>query len=268
MPLAQNPPQFSERLVKFTELSFDTEPPTDNAYKQFHLRIDVNSQQENAYVKVIKPKKTSDSDGEQKQLSSTKSSQTCSRTAGLTLGPHPQGTIAGAVTKTKEESAGSEKKQYNSAITVHRSDGNVQWGFNIDDVNFQKRGIELQEDGLPTVCFKFTGENSIPAPPPKYMDIVITSYWSMVLPGQIESKSTWIHKLLHFFRSTGNTSTTSYSNIFQIVALKADLPNMPELSHYRAKVKFRSGASSPPDVKVKRKAADSVDVTLAIIDGK
>ena len=264
MPLAQDPLQFSERFVQFTELTLDTEPLTDIAYKQFHLRVIVDSQQKNAHIKVIKPKRTSDSDGEEKQSSSAKLGQTRGMTAGLTLGLHPQAVITGTAMKTNEETAGSERKRYHSAITEHHSDGNVRWGFNIDDVNLQTCGIDLREDVLPTVQFEFVGKSNIPAPPPKYMDIVITSYWSMVL--QNEPKSTWIRKLLHFFRSTGNNQTISYSNLFQIVALKADLSNMPEPSHYRAKVKFRSGACGPPDVE--RQAVDSVDVTLAVVDGR
>lgn len=185
-------------------------------------------------------------------------------TVGLTLGLHPQAAITGAAMKTNEETVGSEKKRYNSAITEHHSDGNVQWGFNIDDISEQKWGVELQKDVLPTVHFEFVGDSNVPAPPPKCMDIVITSYWSMILPSEL--KNTWIHKLLRFFRSTGNTQTISYSNLFQIVALKADLSNLQEPSYYRAKVKVRSGISGPPDVK--RMAADSVIVTPAVVDGR
>ena len=186
-------------------------------------------------------------------------------TASLTLGlPHPQGAITGATMKTNEETTGSEKKQYKSAITEHRGDGNVRWGFNIDDDNLQKWGIDIQEGFLPAVRFKFVGDSNVPAPPPKCMDIVITSYWSMILPS--EPKSTWIRKLLLFFRSTGNTQTISYSNLFQITALKADLSTLQEPSHYRAKVKVKSGASGPPDVK--RRAEDSVNVTPAVVDGR
>ena len=186
--------------------------------------------------------------------------------AGLTLGPHPQAEITGTTTKTKEETVGVEKKRYTSTITEHRSNGNVRWGFNIDDVNLQKWGIDMQKDVLPTVRFEFIGDDDKPAPPPKYMDIAVTSYWSMILPS--EPKRTFIHKLLRFFnlRSTGNSQTTFYSNIFQIIALKADLFNLSKPSHYRAIVKVRSGASDPPEVK--RRAADSVDVTLAVVDGR
>ena len=197
--------------------------------------------------------------------SSSTSGRTRGMTTGLTLGLHPQVAITGTAMKKNEETTGSEKKRYKSAITEHHSDGNVQWGFNIDDVNLQKWGIDMREDVLPTARFKFVGDSDEPAPPPKYMDIVITSYWSMILLN--EQKSTWIHKLLHLFKSTGNTQSISYSNIFQIVALKADLSNLPKSSesHYRAKVKVRSGVSDPPDVK--RQAGNSVNVTLAVVDG-
>lgn len=167
-------------------------------------------------------------------------------TAGLTLGLHPQAAITGNVMKTNEGTAGSEKKRYHSAITEHHSDGNVRWGFNIDDANLQKCGIDVQDNALPTVCFKFIGKSNIPAPPPKYMEIAITSYWSIIPPSK--PKSTWIHKLLDFFRLNDGTQTTSYSNIFQIVALKADPSNFPEPSHYRARMKVRSGICGPPDV--------------------
>ena len=199
-----------------------------------------------------------------------KSGHTRGMTVGLNLGLQPQGTITGTTTNTNEKTVGFEKKRYNSVITEHHGDGNVRWGFNIDDVNLQKWGIDIQEDVLPTAHFEFVGNSKVPAPPPKCMDVVITSYWSMILPS--EPKSNWIHKLLRFkfFRPTGNanTQTTSYSNLFQIVALKANLSDtaMPEPSHYRAKVKVRSGASSPPDVK--RQAADSVNVIPAVVDGK
>jgi hypothetical protein len=184
-------------------------------------------------------------------------------TTGITLGLQPQAAITGTAMKTNGEFVGSEKKQYLSAITEYQNDGKVRWGFNIDDDNFQKWGINMPEHDLPTVHFKFIGDSDEPAPPPKYMDIVVTSIWSIMSPN--EPQSTWIHKLLHFFRSTGKTQTTTYSNLFQIVALKADPSNLPDSSHYRGKVKVKSGVSGPP--KVKRQTVDSVCVTPAVVDG-
>ena len=200
--MAQNPPQFSERFVRFTKLVLGTEPTTDIGYKLFHLRVVVDSHQENAEIEVIKPRRTPDSNGEEKQSSSTQSGQTRGMTTSLTLGPHPQAAIMGTAIKTNKKIVGSEKMQYLSAITEYQNDGKVQWGFNIDDVNFQKWGINMPEYDLPTVNFEFVGDCDEPANPPKYMDIVITSIWSIISPS--DPKSTWIHKLLHFFRPTGN----------------------------------------------------------------
>lgn len=180
MPLTQNPPQFSKHLVQFTKLVFDLEPTSDITYRQFHLRVAIDSQQENNDIDIVKPRRAGDSDGEEKHLLSTKSGRSRGLTAGLTLGPHPQETITGATTKTNEETTGSEKKKYNSAITEHHGDGIVRWGFKIDDVNFQREGIDLCEDILPTAHFRFVGDSNVPAPPPKCMDIVITSHWLMI----------------------------------------------------------------------------------------
>jgi hypothetical protein len=214
----------------------------------------------------LKPKRTSDSDGEERQSSSSTSGRTRGITAGLTL-PHPQVVITGAAMKTNEKTLSSDKKHFDSAITEHHNNGNIRWGFNIDDVNFQKGGIDMAEDVLPTVRFRFIGKSNKPAPPPEDMEIAITSCWSMILPS--EPKSIWIRKILHFFRSTSNTPTTSYSNLFQIVALKADLSNLPEPSYYKAKVEVRPGAASDPhNVIVERPAAESVDVKLAVVDGR
>ena len=269
--MAQKPPQYSKRFVQFTKLSFGTELTTkDIAYKQIHLRIVVDSHQENADVEVIKPWKTPYSDGEVKQSFSTKSGSTRGIASGITLGPHPQGTMTVTATKTNEESEGSEKKRFINRIDEYDDDGKVWWSFDIDDAYYQEKGRDMREDDLPAVHFEFTGDSDepepLPTPPPEQMDIVITSYWKMTLPS--EPKNTWIRRLLRFFKSTGQT--TSYSNLFQIVALEANLSKLLGLCRYRAKVvvNLNSGASNPHEVEVKRRALRSVNLTPAIVDSK
>ena len=243
---------------------------TDFAYKQIHLRIVVDSHQENADVKVIKPRKTPYSDGEEKQLLSMKSGRTHGMASGFTLGPHPQASVIVTATKTKEETAGSEKKLYKSTISEYHDDGKIRWGFNIDDINFQEGGFEIREDDLPTVHFEFTGDSDEPepppTPPPEYMDFVITSYWKRSLPS--EPKHNWIRKLLHVFKSTGNGQIVSYFNLFQIVALNANLFKLVNPCRYRAKVVVNPGASNPHEVKVTRRALESVNVIPAVVDSK
>ena len=270
IPLALNPPpgRFSERFVQFTGLAFDIKLQTENTYyKLFHLEVVVDSQQRNAraHSKDIKPKTTPSSNGEGRQSSSMKSGWTCGITAGVIAALNPQATITGTATRTNEETVSSEKVQYYDAITSRFSKGKVQWDFDIDDVHYQKKGFHMPENVLPTVRFKFFGKSKEPAPPPKDMDIAITSFWSIISPS--ETTSSWIHKFLHPFKSTGINQTTSYSNLLQIVALKADLSNlsMPEPTSYMATVEFRPGASDPHKVVVERRAADSVYVVPAVV---
>ena len=243
---------------------------TDIAYKQIHLRVVVDSHQKNASVKVIKPKRTPYSNGVEKQSSSLKSGRTHGFISGFTAGPHPEARVTFTSIKTKENTAGFETNLYKSAISENHVFGKVRWGFNIDDVNFQEGGFELQEEHLPTVNFEFTGDSDEPepppTPPPDYMDIVITSHWKMILPG--EPKHTWIRKLLHFFKSTSNAQTASYSNLFQIVALKANLSKLQNICRYNAQVEVNPGVSNPHEVKVTRRALESVNVIPAIVDSK
>jgi hypothetical protein len=207
---------------------------------------------------------------EEKQLSLTKSGSTLGMAAGLVLGQNSRAVISATAVKTNEVTAGSEK-QINSAITGYDSvdrDGNIRWDFNI---NFQKRGFHMPKAVLPTAHFEFHGDSNVPAPPkppPKYMDVVITSHWK-IPPSELKSSRDWIQKLLHSFkfRSSGNTpgqTTCYYSNLYQIVALTADVSNLPKQSYYRAKVKVESGVSGSPEVKL---GADSVHVTPAVVHG-
>lgn len=219
----------SQHLVRFAKLKLDTKPPAI-AYKQFYLRVAINSQQENVYVERLKPLGTSYFGWHEKQSSiMMKSGQT-------------PGLQTGVAMKTNEET-------YNPRITQFHCDGKIWWGFTIDDVNLQEGEIDIPDDDLPVAHFKFYGDSDVPAPPPKCMDIAIASYWLMILPSKPKiPKRTWVHKLLHFFkkfkiRLTGNShNTTSYLNFSQMVTLEADLSNC------RAKVKVKSGATGPINV--------------------
>ena len=112
----------------------------------------------------------------------------------------------------------------------------------------------------------FVGERDEPAPPPKDIDIVITSYWSMI--SRSKQKKTGIHKLSRFFRPTGNAQTVSYSNLFQIVALTVDVSNLSKQSIYRAQVKVKSGVSEPPEVpRCVLKSLKPIHVTAVVVDG-
>jgi len=236
----------------------------DTAYKQFHVMVVVDAHQDNAVPQDVKPRKTPYSDREEKQLSFMTTGQNRGMEAGLTAGPIPEATVKYTAGKKHEEIIGSEKKQYTSRITQDRKDGTVWWGFDVDDRHFQDQGIDMLDHILPTVHFKFFGNANIPAPPPERMDVVIASYWSMRLLS--EPKRTWIRRLLHSFGFSGHTQTISYSNLFQIVALKTVPSNLLGEGHYRAMVDVMPRAGDPLEVIPLK--GNSVDVTPAVFDGQ
>lgn len=193
-------------------------------------------------------------------------------TGNMIVGLNTQAAITGSAMtmKTNEETMSSEKKRYKSAITEHHSKGKVRWDFDVDDVRHQKQGHHMPENVLPTVRFKFVGESDEPAPPPENVDIVIVSHWSMTSRNKL--KRTWIHKFLRFFKPTGNSQTmpVSCSNLFQIVALTADVSNLSEQSFYQAQVKvnLKSGVSEPPEVpRLEAKSLKPINVTAIVVDG-
>ncbi|KDR68155.1 hypothetical protein GALMADRAFT_43716, partial [Galerina marginata CBS 339.88] len=202
------------------------------AYAQFYVRININSQQENAGVEGISPKRTPASEREEKQSSTTKKGKNRGMAVGLNIGPNPQLAMAGSATKTTERTIGLEKKRYTSRITEQHDDGVVEWGFSVDDLHEQERGIDMSDDILPSVCFEFVGDPKTPPPPPERMNIEITSYWSMIPTSGTENN--WIHTFLNIPRTSSDTQAISYSNICQIVALEMVPSALPLRSDYRA----------------------------------
>ena len=194
-------------------------------------------------------------------------------TAGLNAGLNPAGTISFTKGKSKDDTASSEKTLHINGIDEQNFYGKIWWNFNIDDVKFQQRGTVIREEDLPTVHFEFSGDsdepNPLPTSPPEYVDIVIISYWKMTPPS--ESKSNWIRKLVHLVTpgsTAGGSQAASYSNIFQIVALKVNPDKLRKRCDYRAEVVVNPGASDPHEVIIKRRAAEFVNVIPAVVNGK
>ena len=242
---------------------------TENAYKQIHLRVFVDSREPKAFpdIKNSKPTTTPGSDGEERHSSSTKSGRTRGISAMLSLGLNIQGSLSGTLTNSNEGIEGSEKTRYTSPITQQHKVGKIWWDYGISDDRFRENGYAMPEDVLPTVHFGF---NNIP--PPRHIDIVITSYWSKISPTRSETNKTQIHKLLHLFRSTASDKTQciSFSNLFQIVALTADANNLMKRNHYPATVKMflDSGISVPPksEPEAELESLKRIEGTSVVVD--
>ena len=266
-----NPPHqwFSERSVQFRELTFNTQQRTEDTYYELRqLKVVVNSQRENALAHsiYIKPKTTTNSDGEERELSSTKLGQSCGVPSQMSVGLQPHSSIKTSATKTNEKTVTSDKNQFRNQITACCSNGEIQWDFDIDDVRSREVGPFITDDHLPTVRFMYIGEfgsdedeSAPPDPPlpPENMDIEITSFWKMISPSASNLKSPWYRKLLDTLRPSasddlGTQTLLSYSNLLQIVALNiTDLPRLsklPKPASYQAKVEFKPGTDVPHNV--------------------
>ena len=237
--------QYAERAVEFTELSFSNHLrlQTENAFKQFHLRVFVDARERNAAIPFFRPKTTPASNGEEMHSLSTRSGRTHGATGSVTLALNPQGTLTGTSTTTNENTVSTGKNLYTSPISGRNKLGKIWWDYQIDDDRYKRLGYPMPEDVLPTVRFKFYGDHDKPQSPPPQLDIAITSYWSRVSQSELPEKGAgMIHNLnfLHLFRSSGKTKTKSesYSNLFQIVAFTADVPNLSMDTYYPALVKI------------------------------
>ena len=181
------------------------------------------------------------------------------------LGLNPQVGLLGSLTKTNERTEGSEKKRYTSPITQQYKVGKIWWDYRIGDDHYQENGYAMPKDVHPTVHFGFNNKS-----PPKHIDIVITSYWSKISPTRSEQNRTQIHKLLRLFMSTasGKTQCISFSNLFQIVALTADVNSLMKRNHYPATVKmyFGSGISVPPKPEPEAESLEGIEGTPVVVD--
>jgi hypothetical protein len=188
---------------------------------------------------------------------------------GVNLGLRPQGIFKIYKTKKGEETAGFERKRYSSRITEHHSDGIIWWGFYVDDLYEQERGIEFLDDALPTVCFEFVGYPKVPSPP-KRMHLEIASYWS-IIPKDKKEKN-WIRTILDRSLSSGNAQATSYSNLCQIVALETVPSDLPPRSDYKVTMYVTPGVPDTDCVScytnIDIPTADSVTVTQVFTTGR
>jgi len=144
----------------------------------------------------------------------------------LTIGSKIQGTLTGSGTRTSENSAGSEKKRYASRITQQTKYGVVFWGFHVDDPYNQEGGVNMPDANLPAVSFEFLGDSDIAAPPPEFIDVEISSCWSL-LP-KAGNENNWLPDFVSRL-----SQTASYSNLCQMVALSIP-SNLPKQADYRA----------------------------------
>ncbi|KDR66385.1 hypothetical protein GALMADRAFT_259488 [Galerina marginata CBS 339.88] len=252
--------RFSKSQIQFTKLNFGSHRTIGNsnmAYRQFHLRVTIDSQQKNADVTVIKPLQSVAFEREAKELSATKASWAIGTSLGATIGLSSNATMMATTTRTSEVATSLEKKRYTSRITQQTKYGVVWWGFEIDDPYEQEEGVKLSDPTLPAVEFEYLGDSDIPAPPPKHIHVEVATYWSIIRKSGEDAN--WMYKILS--RSTSNAG--SYSNLCQIVTMVVP-SNLKDRADYRATMHVNSGQHGSNFSTNVRRQTGTLDATPAV----
>ncbi len=148
--------------------------------------------------------------------------------------------------------------------------GVISWGFYIADRFNQGVGKFTPADQLPSACFEFVGDDDTPAPPPKSIDVEVSTYWTILPRGSENIPANIWH----------SRNKISYSNICQITSLRipsnlrgkhnyrSTLHVYPKLPPKSINVRNSSKASTVTvEVQVKRDSK-SIEVNSLVVDSK
>ena len=261
--------KYSRRHLQFTRLKFTSHAGTgsDMQYKQFTVRVVVDSQQQTVPAVDIKPRSTPTADPKEKQIWSDKAINTHTGTLEFTAAANPQGKIGFSRTRAIEKARTNEIIQNKSAITQKKLDGVVSWVFDIDDRKEQDHGTEMLGDRLPFVDFAYT---NVFGDPSENMNLVVASYWSKI-PAPVSAKGRTAWRPSQGFRNifskpAGNAPAPSHTNLCKVVSMKTTPSHLPVNSRYCATV--RANPEGPVyETVVTRQTDNSVEVTPRVIPG-
>jgi len=260
--------KYSRRHLQFTRLKFTSHAGTgsDMQYKQFTVRVVVDSQQQTVAAVDIKPKSTPAADPKEKQMLSDKAINTLTGTLEFTAAANPRGKIGVSRARSNEKARANETTQNKSAITQKKLDGVVSWAFDVDDKKEQDHGIEMLGDRRPFVDFEYT---DVFGDPSENMNFVVASYWSKIpAPVSAKGRRQWFGNI--FSKPAGNAPAPSHTNICNVVSMQTTPPHLPVKSRYCATVRANPEGPSPLvyETLITRQTDDSVEVTPCVIRGR
>ncbi len=204
-----NPRRFAICDTEFTELRTTFESAIGKpTYRHFQLDVRIDAKEKYAHITQIRPVSTSKYNPESKVSSGSKKAWSILGSATLSF-PKPQGTIGASGSQTGEKSTAIEKTSLVSRIIQRDIGPTISWSFHIADPFDQDTGLTLSSEKLPRAHFEFRAKN--PAPPPKYLTLEISTYWSLL--SAHATSSAWL----------SSEDTPSFSNLCQVVTL--DLPS-------------------------------------------
>jgi hypothetical protein len=155
---------------------------------------------------------------ESKVSNTSKKSWSTRASAALSLLPL-KATIGGSGSRTGEQSTNVERTTNISRIIFTNMRGLTRWIYHLIDRFEQNSGLVLSPATLPFARIMFFGHNANPPPPSAYLNVEISTYWTVIPPpGGI---------LWGGLSSSGNKPR--FSNLCKIITL--DLPKDLQGSH-------------------------------------
>lgn len=240
----QSQSKYSQRHLQFTRLKFNSHPGTgsDMQYKQFAVRVVVDSERQTVEAVDIKPRSTLAVDPKQKQILSNKATNTVTKTVEFTATANPQGKIGGSKMRANEKARTYEMMENKSAITQKKLDGIVSWAFDVDDNKEQVNGTEILGDRRPFVAFEFA---NVFGDPSENLNFVVASYWSKI-PAPVSAKGRTSRQLGSIFlKPADNAPAPSHTNLCKVVSMKMTPPHLPVKSRYCATMRANPEGPSP-----------------------
>ena len=122
----------------------------------------------------------------------------------------PQLSLTANAGRNSERGTNVERLKKFSRITEMDMRGVICWGFYIADRFDQGHGRSTPAHELPSACFEFVGDEDTPAPPPKRIDVEVSTYWTLIPRGSENIPDNIWH----------SRKNIAYSNLCQITALK------------------------------------------------
>jgi len=168
------------------------------------------------YVSKIRPVSTPEYNPELKVSKGSKKVWNILASGALSLLP-PKATITSSGNRTGEQSTNTERTVNVSRIMYTNIRGVTEWTYHLVDRFEQDSGLVLTPERLPFAHITFGGHEATPPPASAYVNVEISTYWTMLSSSFPASRSTWPRS-----GPSGSGNKPMFSNLCKIITL--DLP--------------------------------------------
>ena len=209
----QDPPQQATCKLEFTNLHTSTMKLGATQYHQSQLVINVNSNFRWPFYSKVRPMTTSKYTPQSKMSSATKKAWNAAVSGTLAF-LKPSGTIGANAGRSTEQATNTEHTLNISSIIYQGIPPVNTWVFHVADPLEQVAGLPLPPERLPSVEIVFLGHSPVPSPP-SHLDVMISTYWTLVTGRSRPGGNTWLNSSL----SSLHTTEPAFSNICKIISL-------------------------------------------------